>query len=594
MKLKLIAVFSILFTFTINISYSQTADAGIDQEICTDVTILAADPAPIGYTGTWTVISGACTIDNITLHNTAVNGLLNNFNELKWTITNGTITDADEVIITNNTPTQSTTAADEEICQNTYTLLGSSFGIGESGIWTIESGGGFLVTPSNNVCDVTGLNSGDSNFKWTINKGICSSSDEILITNNTVLADAGADQTICEDYSNLAAVNPVLGTGTWTVVASGGSPVFGNINTFNTTITGLGPNTNSLQWTVEFGICSDYDNVIITSNKPTTANAGTDQTACYNHTILAGNNPVEGTGEWTVVSGNGSFVDVNAYNTQVTTINNFANVYKWTILKNGCTSEDDVEIFYDYYIADAGINDITCTDSYTLNANFPAPGTGVWRVTGGSGTFTDKNLNTTEVSGLIVGENTFEWEITKGLCIQTSYVIITRNTASTADAGSDIETCSGTTTLAATAPTTGAGTWSVVSGTGTFTISSQYNTGVTNVGLDENIYRWTVNYIGCNNYDDLTVTNNYVLSDAGSDQIVCGTSSVLNGNQPQIAETGEWLLLAGTSLISDINLYNSSVSNLNSDLNKYRWTISKGSCSDYDDIEITNNIDICP
>ncbi len=590
MRLKLITVLSVFFLFTFNNSFSQTADAGSDQEICTNATTLAAVPAPSGYIGTWTVISGACTIDNNTLHNTTVTGLLNNFNELKWTITNGTITDADEVIITNNYPTQAVTASDEEICENTFTLNGSAFGPGETGLWDLSSGSGTLATPTFNICDITGLASGNNILSWTISKGICSSTDDILITNNTVFADAGTDDTICEDFISLNAVNPTLGTGTWTVVASDGFPVFGNINVFNTTITGLGPNTNSLQWTVVYGTCSEYDNVIITSDKPTIANAGTDQITCVDHTILAGNNPVEGNGEWTIVFGNGTFADLNAYNSQVTVLDNFANIFKWTISKNGCTSEDDVEIYYDYFVSDAGTDDVTCTDSYTLNANSPAPGTGEWRVIGGTGTFVNANLNTTEVSDLIVGENTFEWEITRGACTETNYVVITRNTASTADAGSDIEICNGTTTLAATNPTTGTGLWTVTSGTGTFANASQNNTGVTNVGLDENIYRWTVDYIGCNNYDEITVTNNYVHSDAGLDQIVCGTTSILEGNEPQAGETGEWLILAGTSSVSDINLYNSTVNSLNSDLNKYRWTISKGNCSDFDEIEITNNL----
>ncbi|MCF6365682.1 MAG: T9SS type A sorting domain-containing protein [Bacteroidales bacterium] len=588
MNLKQILILSVIYIISVNTSFSQ-ANAGVDQEVCTDATTLAADPPLSGYTGEWTVISGACTINNKTLYNTTVSSLLQNFNELRWTITNGTNTYTDEVIITNNYPTQALTASDEEICNNSYTLNANIYGSGESGIWTVESGSGTLLTPTINTSDVTGLASGNNTFRWTINKGICSSFDEIIITNHTVTANAGTNETICEDYTSLSANNPSPGAGTWSVVASDGSPVFGNINDFNTTISGLGPNTNSLQWTVTYGICIAYDNVIITSNKPTVALAGTYQIICDNNTFLAGNNPVQGTGKWSIVSGTATFIDISNYNTQVTGISNFSNIYKWTINKNGCISEDNVEIYYDYFVADAGTDDVTCTDSYNLNANPPAPGTGEWRVTGGNGTFVDATLNNTVVNNLLAGENTFEWKITHGACIQTSYVIITRNTASTADAGSDIETCNGTTTLSALSPSVGTGYWSLISGTGIFVNSLQNNTDVTNVGLNSNTYRWTVTNLGCSNFDDVTVTNNYVYSYAGVDQIICGTNSVLSGNQPQTGETGEWLLLAGTSIISNLTLYNSVVNNLNSGLNKYRWTITKGTCNAFDEIDITNN-----
>ena len=133
---------------------------------------------------------------------------------------------------------------------------------------------------------------------------------------------------------------------------------------------------------------------------------------------------------------------------------------------------------------------------------------------------------------MIVGENTFEWKITRGACIQTDYVVITRNSPSTANAGPDKETCNGNTTLSAINPSVGTGTWSVYSGTGNFANPNLNTTAVSNVGLNANVYRWTVSFASCSNYDDVTVTNNYVTAFAGVDQIICGTTTTLNANQP--------------------------------------------------------------
>lgn len=589
MKQKFLISTVFLFFF-INLNLFSQTNAGNDQEICTDHSFLNADPPPSGYTGIWSVISGYCDIAELTLYNTQITNILEGFNELKWTITDGTNTYDDVVIIQNNYPTQAYTAADEEICQNDYILNANIYSNNENGFWTLVSGSGTIANSTTNATNVTGLASGINKFEWKITKGICFSKDTLTLTNNYITADAGTDQTTCNDAASLTANNPYPGIGTWSVVASSGNPVFGNIHDFNTTITGLGIDANSLQWTVERGNCSDYANVIITSNKPTEANAGTDQIICNNYTTLSGNNPTNGIGTWTIISGNGSFNNASSYNTQVNSINIGLNKYKWTINYNGCTSADTVAITYDYFVADAGIDDETCIDNYTLNANDPSPGTGEWRVTGGSGIFVDASQANTTVSSMITGENTFEWKITHGTCIQTDYVIITKNTPSTANAGPDKETCNGEVTMAAVSPDIGTGSWSITFGSGIFSNTLQNNATITNIGLNDNIYRWTVEFAICSNYDEVTVTNNFVSADAGNDQTVCSTTTTLNGNEPQSGETGTWSVIAGLSSLTNSNLYNPGVTGLVSGLNKFRWTIEKGSCSDYDEISVVNNL----
>jgi hypothetical protein len=572
------------------ILFSQTAEAGSDQEVCTNQAIMDADPAPVGFTGSWSVVSGWCIIDDVTAHNTLVTELLSGNNTLRWTITDGNITDDDLVIITNNSPTQAQTAADEAICSDEHILFANLYGPGEVGLWTLESGSGSIAVASNNSSDVTGLGAGDNTFKWTIKKGNCNSDDLLIISNLSISAEAGTDQTVCEDYTILDADDPSPAIGTWTVVASADSPIIVNPNQYNSSITNLGINTNSLKWEVDNGTCTEYDIVIITSHKPTSADAGPDQIICDDQTSMYANNPTYGDPMWSVISGTGNFENTNNYNSQITNISSGLNIYKWTIDYFGCKSEDDIEVNFISYSANAGLDDITCFDSFVLNADDPSPGTGEWRVTGGTGSFANPNLHTTEVSNLTVGENTYEWTVTQGFCIDSDYVTITRNSPSVANAGQDKETCNGISSMTAVNPAVGTGSWSIVSGSGLISNTNLNNTGISNIGKGNNVFRWTVTYLNCSDFDDVNVVNNDVIAYAGTDQIVCSNSSVLTGNEPEAGETGSWQILAGTSHIDNTIQYNSDVMQLNSGLNMFRWTIQKGSCSEFDDMEIINNL----
>ncbi len=96
--------------------------------------------------------------------------------------------------------------------------------------------------------------------------------------------------------------------------------------------------------------------VTVTVNQPpTVSNAGPDQTFCSSAT-LAGNTPVVGTGQWTVVSGAGGSFVLNTNPT--TTFNGTAGVtyvLQWTISNGVCpASSDQVTINLD-------ANTLTCS-----------------------------------------------------------------------------------------------------------------------------------------------------------------------------------------------------------------------------------------
>jgi hypothetical protein len=82
---------------------------------------------------------------------------------------------------------------------------------------------------------------------------------------------------------------------------------------------------------------------------PPTANAGADQSVGLNSATLAATvaAPTGATGTWSVVSGNGTFANVNSPTTTVSGLSAGINVFRWTVTLSGCPSaSDDVSVNY--------------------------------------------------------------------------------------------------------------------------------------------------------------------------------------------------------------------------------------------------------
>jgi len=83
----------------------------------------------------------------------------------------------------------------------------------------------------------------------------------INATAGVVVADAGADQSICTSSTTLNA-GTIVGTGTWTVVS--GSGTFADPNSNSTAVTGLTGGINEFQWTVSNSLCGTIsDNILV-------------------------------------------------------------------------------------------------------------------------------------------------------------------------------------------------------------------------------------------------------------------------------------------------------------------------------------------
>src|SRR5690606_13059815 len=143
--------------------------------------------------------------------------------------------------------------------------------------------------------------------------------------NAQAAANAGPDQQLCAPTtSTILAGNTAVfpASGQWTVV--NGSGTFANAASPTTAVSGLGIGVNTLRWTIDNGPCtppttSDEVNITVFDPGSPAANAGPDQQVCDDNTTLAGNTPIPpAVGQWTVVSGSGTFANASSPTTGVT------------------------------------------------------------------------------------------------------------------------------------------------------------------------------------------------------------------------------------------------------------------------------------
>ncbi len=568
-----------------------TALAGDDQNICSTSATLAANTPTVGA-GTWSLVSGSGNITNTSASNTNVSGLSPGINIFQWTISNGICSStSDQITISvDDAPVTPEAGSDQNICSSSAILDATA---ATSGAWSVIFGTGLFTAETNATTSVTGLSNGNNVFRWTVPGGSCGEVfDEVTITfdENPTTALAGDDQNICSTSATLAANTPTVGAGTWSLVSGSGNIT--NTSAFNSNISGLSPGINIFQWTISNGICPpSSDQVTITIDAaPSIPEAGQDQTICTFNTILSA---FASTGaSWSVVSGTGTFANTSLANTNVTGLSVGPNVFRWTIPGGACGSvSDDVTITVQAQptLALAGVDQIICATVSNLNGNVPAVGNGVWTVISGTGTFANAALSNTSVSGLSTGTNVLRWTISNGVCTQSFDQVSIEVDANpiTPNAGSDQNICNNSTTLAATAAT--GGTWSIISGTGTFANTSLANTNVTGLSVGNNVFRWTIPGGACGSVsDDMTITVQAQPSTAlaGSDQIICATVTSLDGNVPAVGNGG-WTVISGAGTFANANLGNSSVFGLSTGNNVLRWTISNGVCTPtFDEVSI--------
>ncbi len=154
--------------------------------------------------------------------------------------------------------------------------------------------------------------------------------------------------------------------------------------------------------------------------------------------------------------------------------------------------------------ANAGSIQCSCATIATLNGNAPSIGTGSWTLISGALTITSPTFPNSGVTAIAIGTNVLQWTITNGNCVSTSTTAVIRSpnpTTSNAGASQTIICSGNTATMAANTPVIGLGTWSVMSGSGTFASPNSPTTIVTGIGSGTNVFVWTISdnsFCACN------------------------------------------------------------------------------------------------
>ncbi len=490
----------------------------------------------------------------------------------------------DQLVLANAGP-------DQQTCEINNAVMAATTPTSGTGFWYRISGAGAFGAPTDPGSALIGLGIGDNEFVWEVTNGTCITTDTVIITQDTVItANAGSDIDICDiDFATMNATPATPGIGTW-IVNDSGTP--GDFNDPTTQITALNYGTNSFTWAVVNGACSDSDNMTITRDSLIIADAGMDQIFCEDDTTtLTANIPAPGSGMWTVISGNGVFDDDTNPNTLVSGLDYGQNEFEWIITNGACVSSNRVMIQRDsLIIADAG-TDLNLCDIYhaVITAENPQPGTGIWSVASGSGTFAQPIQNVTTVSGLGVDENQLVWEVTNGTCISTDTLIIDIDTTITAQAGSDQQICGDNTTINALNPAPGIGMWSVYTGGGLIADPANYQTSVSNLIAGSNILHWTVTNGACETYDEIEIiSDTLIVADAGNDTTICHTNAMQLNAQVNAPGIGTWALFSGSGNGSFANVHNPQtiISNLAPEENVLIWSVESGSCITTDTVII--------
>jgi hypothetical protein len=581
------------------------ANAGADRclsSATTSLTMAATAASPAGTVGTWTVISGpnSPTIVNVNSPTTTINGLTQGTYQFAWSLNVAGCGATLDTVVATISPTLTAPNAGlaQATCAANVTLAGNNPSIG-TGAWTQVSGpgGATIVNPALFNTVVNGLNPGLYKFRWTISSGACSNYNDVPVTVSTLpsTASIAADSTCITRtvLASLAGNTPVSGIGTWNQISGPNVATITNMSLPTSGLSGLINGNYVFRWTIAggTGCASSTADMNVSVNMPTSSISNNNMCNVTSAT-LTGNANIGGM--WSQTSGpsTGTIQSVLPNIANVTNLQSGSYTFQFTpIAVAGCTTLTPRTITVNNSApatpSSAGANQSLCNiTSFSLAANSPLTGTGSWTRVSGPNTpgISSVSSNTPTLTSAVTGLYTYRWTITNGGCTSADDVtVLISPPASTATAGAGQTICStgGIATLSGNVPAVGTGAWSQISGplTASFNntaLNSPTVTGLTTPG--SYAFKWTISNGACTNNNQTTVqVDEAPNAFAGNNATVFGNNYTLQATQPS-AGIGTWSQVNGpTSVITDINAYNTTVTGLQiSNSYTYRWTVTNG------------------
>ena len=576
----------------------------------------------------WQALDAGSTVTSNTTQNTTANftGGSGTYRFVYSINTAGCSSFPDTISITLSDAVTANAGTDVNICtptipQNT-TLTGSGIPIGSTATWSQISGPNVatITTANANSTTVTNLIAGTYEFEYRIFTGTCAEVADIVnvrIGQEPTVANAGPDQTFCSISTSpsitLAGNTVSIGSGYWQVITSplgSPAPVFGNQNLGVTTFSTITNGTYQLVWsTINGAVCptsNDTVNITLTAK----AQLPNDYSVCNATEItLTGNANTAGTFSQVGGTPAGVILTANSPNTALASgLSANGNLpqdytFRYSLPAVGAcvASFDDLVVTVNPKptASNAGADVEVCfnTTSTTITGNIATVGTGTWIRESGPNTptagATNGNSIDTLLTNIIPGLYVYRYEVNTGACSPSiDRMQIVKEV--TANAGVDQRYCNfNSINLSSNAPIINTGTWSLVSGPNTPTITTANSplSGVTGLVAGTYIFRWTIASTGAcaANTDDVQIIIDPLVTamDAGADVTFCQGSITpfTIGTAAQAGVTYTWTpaILLDNATIAQPNFTGTN------NAGTYNYTVrgNIGACESFDNIVIT-------
>ena len=414
---------------TVNFYQPPVANAGSGGSVCNLNFILQAVPGSANLKGIWTLTSGTGTVTfspDANSPTTTVTVSEYGTKIFTWTLTNGPCSSSSSVTVNFNQPPIANAGPGGNNCGLEFYFNAIPSSGTTTGTWTKVSGPGNVSFSPNNHdpgAKVTVAAYGTYVFRWTEVNGLCTSSSTVTVSfYEQVSANAGNGGDECDLNFALNAV-PGTGTGTWTKAGGPGNATFSpNAHQYNATVTVTQTGAYDFAWTEVNNKCTSVDIIRVVFHSAPALDAGPDAVICKGGNIRL---QAQGTGtfSWTPANllNNAAIPDPVA-TPVATTIFTVSLTDQW-----GCRNTDRVTIeVREKPVVYAGPDQIldflfeTSLEATALNTYE----TGEWEILTGTGIFSDKNSNKTNVAKLALGENIVLWSVTNGVCTESSDTVL--------------------------------------------------------------------------------------------------------------------------------------------------------------------------
>lgn len=242
------------------------------------------------------------------------------------------------------------------------------------------------------------------------------------------------------------------------------------------------------------------------------------------------------------------------------------------------------------WIVDAGDDQTICGfESILAGSEAPEGSNAFWTQIGGSATISDASSDTTFVTGLSQGENSFVWSVTLDGITQTDTIVIVANEpASPSAAGNDQTICGTVANLEANIPEAGIGVWINLSESATLTDSLSNASAVNELSAGPNEFVWLITNGNCTSSDTVQIISFTPSSlSTGADTTFCGQQTAFT---PLVELIGNgnvsWSLLSGSGSFSNDTVLNPLISGLSIGTNTFMVTATNGACVVSDTIAV--------